>query len=181
MKIIIIGYGSTGQRHYRNLVAMGFNDISVYDPDLSKLTDVKKVEKLSEDSFNGFDAAFICSPTNLHIKAAIMAAKAGCHLFIEKPLSHSLKNVEELEKISVEKKLITMIGCNMRFHPALAFTKKFLDKQALGRIYRIGLEYGYYLPYWRPDTDYKVNYAVRKSTGGGILLDDIHEYDLLFW
>jgi len=125
MKIIIIGYGSTGQRHYRNLVAMGFNDISVYDPDLSKLTDVKKVEKLSEDSFNGFDAAFICSPTNLHIKAAIMAAKAGCHLFIEKPLSHSLKNVEELEKISVEKKLITMIGCNMRFHPALAFTKKF--------------------------------------------------------
>ena len=42
------------------------------------------------------EAAFICNPTSLHIPAAIQAARAGCHLFIEKPLSHNLEQVDEL-------------------------------------------------------------------------------------
>lgn len=69
----------------------------------------------------------------------------------------------------------------MRFHPCLEFIKKYADSGKLGKIYGIGHELGYYLPYWRPTQDYRKNYAAKKSTGGGIILDDIHEFDLLFW
>ena len=37
------------------------------------------------------------------------------------------------------------------------------------------------MPYWRPKQDYRKNYAAKRAWGGGIILDDIHEFDLLFW
>jgi len=74
-----------------------------------------------------------------------------------------------------------MIGCNMRFYPCLKFIKSYLTKKKLGKVYAINHECGYYLPNWRPGTDYRKNFAAHKSMGGGIILDDIHEFDLLFW
>ncbi len=126
-------------------------------------------------------AAFICNPNNEHIKAAIKCAEAGCHLFIEKPLSHNLAGIQKLLKICDKNRLITLIGCNMRFHPCLKFIKRYLEEKKLGKVHSIVHEFGFYLPYWRPQQDYRKNYAAKKETGGGIILDDIHEFDLLFW
>ncbi len=182
-KILIIGYGSIGQRHYNNLSKFGFNNVYIFDIDSSKLIgkNLKIIEQIDVKKLSQFNIVFICNPNNSHIKTAIQCAKAGCHLFIEKPLSHNLAGLKKLQKICDEKKLITMIGCNMRFHPCLIFIKKYLDKNRLGKIYSISHEFGYYLPYWRPRQDYRKNYAVKKEAGGGIILDDIHEFDLLFW
>ena len=139
------------------------------------------INKLDKKSLEQFDIAFICNPNSKHIDTALMCAQAGCHLFIEKPLSHNLKNIDKLQKIVVQKRLITMIGCNMRFHPCIEFIKSYISKNKLGKIHGIKHEFGYHLPYWRPKQDYRKNYAAKKSTGGGIILDDIHEFDLLFW
>jgi len=181
IKILIIGLGSIGQRHYKNLKKLGYANLYVYDVVAVKDKQINIVDEISQPVLRQFDVVFVCSPNNLHIKHALMAAKAGCHLFIEKPLSHSLNNVEKLKKICGQKKLINMVACNMRFHPCLQFIKNYLEKNRLGKIYSIYHEFGYYLPYWRPGTDYKKNYAARKAEGGGIILDDIHEFDLLFW
>jgi len=139
----------------------------------------QKVNDISFETLKTFDVAFVCTPNHLHIKQAVLCAKAGCHLFIEKPLSHNLEGVEELIEICKEKRLINMVACNMRFHKALQFIKE--NKQSIGRTLGIHLECGYYLPYWRKGKDYKRNYAAKKEFGGGIILDDIHEFDLLFW
>lgn len=184
MKILIIGFGSIGKRHYRNLTALGYKNIAVFDPSdraFDGIAGVARIGKLDVDSTGDFDVAFICSPNNLHIKHALICVKAGLHLFIEKPLSHNLNGIKELENICKKKKLITMVACNMRFHSCLEFIKKCMVAKKLGKIYSIRHESGYYLPYWRPTQDYRKNYAAKKSTGGGIILDDIHEYDLLFW
>ena len=184
MKILIIGFGSIGKRHYKNLISLGYKDIAVFDPSdeaFGGFDGIGRIKKLNADSAKGFDAAFICSPNNLHIKHALTCAKAGLHLFIEKPLSHNLNGIKKLENICKKKNLITMVGCNMRFHPCLEFIKKYISDRKLGKIYSIRHELGYYLPYWRAKQDYRKNYAAKKSTGGGIILDDIHEYDLLFW
>ena len=183
MTIIIIGFGSIGQRHYKNLKNMGYENISIFDVDNKKTAgqDIKIVSDLRAEVLKEFDVALICNPNHLHIKVAIECAKAGCHLFIEKPLSHNLDQIEELISICDDKKLISLIGCNMRFHPCLAHIKDYVSSGKLGKVYSISHEFGYYLPYWRPDSDYRQNYAAKVETGGGIILDDIHEFDLLFW
>ncbi|MEK9170302.1 MAG: Gfo/Idh/MocA family oxidoreductase [Patescibacteria group bacterium] len=184
MKILLVGFGSIGKRHYRNLTSLGYRDIAVFDPSDKAFENADKIiriKKFDIDSAKDFNTAFICSPNNLHIKHALICANAGLHLFIEKPLSHNFNGFNLLKKICRKKKLVTMIGCNMRFHPCLEFIKKYIDGKKLGKIYSIRHELGYYLPYWRPAQDYRKNYAAKKSTGGGIILDDVHEYDLLFW
>lgn len=183
LPILIIGFGSIGQRHYRNLSKLGFSNVYVYDIDKEKIADkkLKTVKKINLKESKQFDVAFICNPNNWHIKTAIQCAQAGCHLFIEKPLSHNLNGIKRLLRICQNKKLINMVGCNMHFHPCLRFIKDYLEKGKLGKVYSISHEFGSYLPYWRPNQDYKKNYAAKKATGGGIILDDIHEFDLLFW
>lgn len=181
-KIIIIGFGSIGQRHYKNLLGLGFKDVHVYDIDKSKIKKgIKQISRIDRETIAEFDIAFICNPNNLHIKTALICAQAGCDLFIEKPLSHNLKDIAKLIKICKTKKLISITACNMRFHPCLQFIKKYLDKGKAGKIYNINHEFGWFLPYWRRSQDYRKNYAAKRKTGGGIILDDIHEFDLLFW
>lgn len=181
--IVIIGFGSIGQRHERNLRALGFFNLAVYDPNPEVVKDCKSevLASLDEKSLQCFKIALVTNPTHLHVPTALLAAKAGCHLFIEKPVSHTLAGIEELKKLCAEKKLINMVACNMRFHSAFMFMKQFLKNGALGKIHRIHLSFDYYLPFWRPQADYAKSYAAKKEWGGGIVLDDIHEFDLLFW
>lgn len=177
-----MGFGSAGTRHYRNLLKLGYRRVFVFDPDKKVLKGTPRTFSDWKDvRFRDFEVVFICGPNHLHMRAALSAAKAGCQLFIEKPLAHRLPDARRLAKLCAQKKLITLVGCNLRFHPCLAFIKRCLEKRRLGNIYGIHHEFGYYLPLWRKGGDYRRNYAARKNTGGGIILDDIHEFDLLFW
>lgn len=182
VKILIIGFGSIGQRHYQNLLKLGYKNVFVYDPDKKKISKgVKTVKNLDYKTLEQFKIAFVCSPTSLHIKDAFRAAKAGCNLFIEKPLSNNLKNIKPLVGVCKKKKLVTMVGCNLRFEPCIKRIKSLVDSNYIGKIYAIYLEYGKFLPYQRPGKDYRKVYASQKKLGGGIILDDIHDFDLLFW
>lgn len=68
-----------------------------------------------------------------------------------------------------------MVGCNMRFHPAIRDAKELVQKH---KAIFARAEYGYYLPFWRKG-DYTKSYSA--SEYGGIILDDIHEVDLLYY
>ncbi len=181
-KVLIIGFGSIGQRHYRNLRKLGLENVYVYDVDESRIKNYElRIKNINVKNLKQFNVVFVCNPNNMHMKTALLAARAGCHLFIEKPLSHNLSGLSELKKISEKNKLTVMVGHNMRFHPCLKFIHNYLNKKKLGKVYGISFESGYYLPFWRPGRDYRQNYAAKKETGGGIILDDIHSFDLLFW
>lgn len=182
--ILIVGFGSIGKRHYRNLLGLGYRKIGVYDSIDEAFDGMKGVERVFEldvDTARPFRIAFICTPNHLHVTHAKLCAEAGCHLFVEKPLSHTMQGVKELERLCKRRKLLTMVGCNMRYHPCLRFIKKALEAKKLGFIYSIRHEFGFYLPSWRPTQDIRENYAAHRRLGGGIMLDDIHEFDLLHW
>ncbi len=183
LKILIIGFGSIGQRHYQNLLALGFRNVYVFDTDKAKIFNFQfSISNAGIKTLKNFDIVFVCTPNHLHMKYALMAANAGCSLFIEKPLSHNLKRTSELARIIYKKRLVSMVACNMRFHPAMKFIKKYLDSGKLGKIYSIAHEFGYDLRKWSTTgRDYRKTYSAKKAEGGGILLDDIHEFDLLFW
>jgi len=187
-RILVLGCGSIGQRHIRNLLSLNADNILVFDTDQEKLREVKNISLAIETSDNlsllwkkNPEIAFIAVPTSLHLKYALMAARRGCHLFIEKPLSHNTKGINYFLSIIRKNKLITLVGCNMRFYWAISEIKKLVDKEAIGRIISARIEAGQYLPDWRPGQDYSKSYSARKKLGGGVILDAIHEIDYAQW
>ena len=185
MKILIIGYGSIGKRHTNNLISFGNIDIIICTKNKEALQleikGIKIFTSLSKALKEKPDISIICNETSFHVKTAIKLAKNDSHLFIEKPLSNSLKNIKELLKIVQKKKLIAMVGCNMRFHDGIKLIKKLLDKNEIGRVFSVNVENGSYMPDWHPWEDYRNRYASKKQLGGGVVLTQIHEIDYLYW
>ena len=96
------------------------------------------------------DAALIAVPPRFHASLALQCAEHGCHLFIEKPLADSLEGVEQLLGTVSQRNLVTLIGCNMRFHPGLKRVKDLLEEKLIGKVVAIRVEGGQYLPDWHP-------------------------------
>ena len=186
MDFLIIGCGSIGQRHLRNLKGLGHN-VYGFDSNSEKLDIVRRKYKvkcfdnLSEALSRQIDAAFICTPTSTHISIALKVAKRGINLFIEKPLSNTFKGINRLKKLVLEKNLVAMIACNPRFLPSLKLVKELIAKGKIGSVISVKAECGFSLPYWHPYEDYRKGYSANKKLGGGVIFDDIHEIDTLYW
>ena len=97
MKFLIAGYGSIGKRHLENLIWNSNTKIIVY----SKRKDLTHLEKKNIKVFDSLEkclaekpnAGFITNETAYHIPVSKKLAKSGLDLFIEKPLSNSLKSI----------------------------------------------------------------------------------------
>ena len=187
MRLLVVGCGSIGKRHLGNLKLLSAGELIAYDTRQDRCDEVK--ERYGVQVFSDFDeamrhepnAVLICTPTSLHMEYALPVARAGCHLFIEKPISHTMEGVDELIKVASLKNLAILVGCNFRFHWGLKLAKKLLDEDKIGRLLCIRAEYGQYLPDWHPWEDYRKGYSANKSLGGGIILDAIHEIDYVQW
>jgi predicted dehydrogenase len=189
MRALVVGGGSIGKRHLDNLIKLGISPLAVVEPDSRRLEEVCKKTCPSPEGFLTIEEGLkwkpnfviICSPSNLHVEQAIKAAKKGCHLFIEKPLSHNKDGLTELSKEVEKRGIISIVGCNMRFHPGPSKVKELIDKGVLGKIFFAHVYTGSYLPGWRPWQDYRKSYSAQSSLGGGCILDCIHEIDLTLW
>ena len=122
----------------------------------------------------------IANNTSEHVKTAIELSKNNIDLFIEKPLSNNTIGIKKLTKLIHQKKLISMMGCNLRFHENIIAIKDLIDKKSIGKIISVQAESGSYLPDWHPNENYKKNYAAREDLGGGVVLTCIHEIDYLY-
>lgn len=187
MRVLVIGCGSVGMRHMRNLRKLGVTDVTVVDTAADRREraqqecDARPFDSLDAALESGADVALVTTPTHLHVPIAMQAARAGCNLFIEKPLSHTEEGLDELIDEVRRHRLVTMVACNMRFHHGPATIKRLLDKGAIGKVISASLEFGQYLPDWIPDLDYRQRYSAHSSMGGGIVLDSIHEIDYARW
>jgi predicted dehydrogenase len=127
------------------------------------------------------DLVFVCTPPVSHIPYALQAVRAGAHVFVEKPLSHTLEGVNELIDEAEARQRVVQVGYNLRFHTGLQRAKELVDGGKIGRVVWARVEVGQYLPDWRPWQDYRQSYSGRKDLGGGILLDASHELDYVIW
>lgn len=186
VRALIVGVGSIGRRHASNLRALGVEDIALCDPHQpvglnSELTGAPWYSTLQEGFAWGPTAVFVTNPSSMHRDTAWRAAEQGCHLFIEKPVSHESQGVDQLIAEVERRKLVAMVGCNMRFHPGPAMVKRLIDSGSIGSIIAARLYTGSYLPGWRPAVDYRLSYSAHVELGGGAMLDCIHEIDLALW
>lgn len=184
MRVLVVGTGSIGTRHIRNIIELK-HDVYAFD---IKSEHLDKVAPMVKETFFSLDEAlkvspevvFICTYNDSHIPLALACAEAGCHLFIEKPLSLNLDKVDELIDVVNRKRLISMVGCNMRFHPAVAYLHDMLEDNPLfSKPLWANLEFGYYLPLAKKN--YETSYMANRSMGGDIILDVIHELDYAMW
>lgn len=186
MKFLICGMGSIGLRHFRNLKDLGYKDIIIYSTGKSVLPGLQEEIKeynvyniLDDALLEKPDVCMITNPTSMHVDIALKVANSGCHLYIEKPLSHNLNNLSELQRIVDEKKLITFITYQFRFHPHIKKLKNIFKDDQYGKPLYVTTEWSEYLPDWHPWEDYKKGYSARKDLGGGVLLTQIHPMNYL--
>ena len=186
MKILIAGLGSIGRRHLHNLLALGESDILLYRTHHSTLPD----EELA-----GFPvetdlavalayrpvAVIVSNPTALHLQVAIPAAEAGCHLLLEKPISHTMEGVDRLQKAVRRGGGQVLTGFQFRFHPGLQTVRRLLNEGAIGRPLSVRAHWGEHLPGWHPWEDYRLGYSARADLGGGVVLTLCHSLDYLRW
>jgi len=186
MKILVVGYGSIGKRHAENLAAMGAGEIFVAEPndDLrsaasSEVADgvFKELDEALEKP-GGYDVGLIATPTHLHAGQAMLLLDHCRALFVEKPLSDKLDGLDALCNKARRLGAPTMVGCNMRFYPTLRRMHELTAQSHIGDPLYARARFGYYLPLWRPNRDYRELYSAKADQGGGIVLDDIHEIDL---
>ena len=200
MRILFCGLGGIGQRHLRNLRTLLGNELQVHAYRVRRQT-IKLLDNLTVDEGANLEdeykilvhsdlaialsykpeAVFICNPNSLHIPVALACAKAGIPIFMEKPLASDLNGINELIEIVNNSQLLFYVGYNFRFHPGLQKIKSYLDKGFFGNIICVNSEIGEYLPNWHKYEDYRQMYAARADQGGGVILSQIHEMDIIYW
>jgi predicted dehydrogenase len=184
-KIIIIGLGSIGTRHFNNLKTLGFMDICLVSSKTDKPKEWEGFEvyptlesALKESSFTH---AFVCSPTAAHVSQLKQLVKARVSkIYLEKPISHNLEELDQFKNLT-NQGIQILVGYDLHFDPGLAKVRELLDEHLIGKVYSANAFVGQYLPDWRPYEDHRKGMSASIERGGGVMLDLIHEFDYLIW
>ena len=121
-------------------------------------TDWKKVIERED-----IDIVDICAPPNLHAPIAIAAAKAGKHIFCEKPISLNSDEALEMYEAAKEAGVVNYLNHNYRRCPAVMLTKQMIDEGKLGDIYHWR---GCYLQSWTMDPNFPLTWHMKKDIAG---------------
>ena len=179
--VLIAGCGSIGRRHARILRGMGLDDIRVCDPlaaqveALTRETPVRVDPSFEAGLASQPDAVWVCTPPKMHIPMAIQALAAGAHVFCEKPLADSSRDIDDLIAVSTKTRRQVMTGLCFRYHHGLLKAKGLLASGKFGRLVGIRCLMGEHFPTVRPD--YRTLFTSQYSGA----FDLTHEVDLAVW
>ncbi len=110
------------------------------------------------------DIVDIAAPTYLHHEIAIAAARAGKHVFAEKPLALDARQAEEMCEAAEKAGVKHFVNHNYRRVPAVRLARRLIDEGRVGRIFHWR---GAYLQSWIVDPQFPLTWHLRKETAGG--------------
>jgi predicted dehydrogenase len=176
MRALVIGFGSIGKRHARVLrdqLGMSVAVVSAHEcHEYPSFRFIDECHDLSE-----YDYFVISSETKKHREQLLFIDGSSNitekKILVEKPL---FCDGIMLPKLSGRNTVWT--GYNLRFHPVIQKTRELISNT---HILSVHCTVGEYLPWWRPDGDYRTCYSAKCELGGGVLLDLSHEIDYLQW
>lgn len=123
----------------------------------------------------GVEAMYLCTPHHLHLEHALMAARAGKHILVEKPIARNLRESGEMVAEARRAGVTFMVAENYRFMSAVRGAKELIDGGAIGdlRLIQLQEEARFQPGQWRND---------QELNGGGVLIDGgIHKMDILIY
>jgi predicted dehydrogenase len=177
MRALVLGCGSIGARHARNLASLDV-EVVVSDPaaDRARAVAGELGAIIADRHEASADIAIVATPTVQHPADLEWCLARGMHTFVEKPLAATREGLARAAASAGASDRITMVACNLRFTEGYRSMRSHLAR--IGRIISIVADFGWYLPAWRPGDDYRAGYAATRATGGGVVLDaGIHELD----
>ena len=180
LKIGIIGAGRIGKLHANNLVnrvpdaeLIAISD--VYAPAAKELAEKLNIPKWYDDyrrilEDRDIDAVFICSSTDTHSPISIEAARAGKHIFCEKPIDHDLDKIkvvlDEVERAGVK----YQVGFNRRFDRNFKHVHEVVQNGGIGDVQIVKVTS-------RDPEAPPLSYV---KVSGGIFVDmTIHDFDMV--
>jgi predicted dehydrogenase len=179
---LVAGSGSIGRRHFENLRRLGheacFYRTGRRDP-AAPVVEAPAEFDLARALAGRPRAVLVCNPSALHLEVALAAARAGAHLLVEKPLSHSLDGVARLVGEVQRRRLVALVGFQYRFHPGIGRVKAWLEEGAIGEVVSAHVYWGEDLAAWHPGEDWRRSYAARADLGGGAVRTLCHPFDYL--
>ena len=165
-KVLLIGFGSIGQKHYKILKDL------INIKNIKILTSQKKIKNVlinfEEIKLYNPDIIIIASTTDKHFQHLkyVNSILKNKIILVEKPLFHKPLNLKKIQnKI--------FVGYNLRFHPIIQFIKKIINKN---KILSSEIHCSSYLPDWR-NMPLKFTSSYSKKLSGGILNELSHEID----
>lgn len=123
LNIAIVGAGKIGHKHAHILKSMADASVShVVDVDADAANDLAAdVDAIAEtdldDALSACDTAFVCTPDDEHTGVVTRAISAGLHTFVEKPLTTSVSEADDLVTIAKQSDRLHMVGHVLRFDP----------------------------------------------------------------
>ena len=184
MNICIMGLGSIGQRHLKNIHAVakarGIEVATdVVEPrELDYLDEATRAlvgRRFAEaDEIGRYDMMFVANPSQLHRETLEAVKDKAKFFFVEKPVFTRPLPADALAPYADERKFY--VACPIRHTKVYRFLSEFVPQN---KVYCARAICSSYLPEWRPGTDYRRTYAAQEGSGG-VKLDLIHEFDYLF-
>lgn len=109
------------------------------------------------------DIVDIAVPTYLHRDIAVAAARAGKHLFCEKPVALDSRQAIEMREAATKAGIVHYLNHNYRRCPAVALAKQLIDEGVIGRVFHWR---GAYLQSWITDKEFPLTWQLRKECAG---------------
>ncbi len=179
LNIGIIGAGRIGKVHMQSITynvptakVLGITD--VFKDGLQELADKYGIEKVYEDykemlADKDIDAVLVCSSTDTHADISIEAAKAGKHVFCEKPVDLTPEKVQAVIDAVAEAGVKLQVGFNRRFDHNFAHVRNLINEGKVGNLELIKIT----------SRDPEPPPAEYAAVSGGMFLDmTIHDFDM---
>lgn len=173
IKVAVIGIGAMGRNHARVYSEMSnANLIAVCDADKTAKIIADKYKTKFYTNYKEMlkkekpDAVSICVPTKLHKQVAVDVIKNKTNVLVEKPISASIEEAKEIINEARKNKVKLMVGHIERFNPVVIELKKRIERNELGKIYKVHCA--------------RLSLFPKRIIDVGVIIDlAIHEIDIL--
>jgi len=144
MRIGVIGTGAMGSNHLRVLAQLPqwrlTCAVDVNEESLKKNCGALDIVKLTDyrQALAHVDAVMVSTPTLEHFSVCRFFLENGKHVLVEKPISRTLEEADQLIALAGEKNLVLAVGHLERFNPAIEYANRLVDKPLFIEIQRLG-------------------------------------------
>jgi len=143
LKVGIVGVGHFGKHHVRCHQLGKFDLVGFYD--INQETSKAVEQEFQVRSFPSYDALIeacdvidVVVPTSDHYDVSAQAIRSGKHVFIEKPVTSTIREAAHLKKLATQHQVKIQVGHIERFNPAFRAVQEFIHEPKFIELHRLG-------------------------------------------